>query len=467
MPARPGTVAVLAAVADALRDLAPGPDGETSGAPVVVAFSGGLDSTVLLDAAVRLIGPARCIAVHVHHGLQPAADDWPAHCAAEAARQGARFLGMRLTGTPARGESVECWGREARYARLAEAARQAGAFAILTAHHADDQAETLLMRIGRGTGPDGLVGIRRETAFGGIRVIRPLLDVPRDRIEQHARERGLSWVEDPTNTDQARLRNAYRHRILPALDAVAPAFRTNLLRFAEALDDARAATDALADIDLAAARPDATRAPLPPGVPGGALRVDALAGLEPFRRRAALRRWIASLGLPAPTAARLGELDRQLLAGGTGRGSVLHSGCRLVRDRGWLFSGPLEKRLPAPVELSWTGEGVIALASYRGELRFESTTDEDGVSAQWLRGQVLVVRPGAPAARIRPAPGGRSRTLKNLYQEAGVPASARPWLPVVLAGDALLYAAGIGMDHGPGWPREGPRVRLRWVPAAV
>jgi len=220
-------VAVLAAVADALRDLTPqpGPGGEASGAPVVVAFSGGLDSTVLLDAAVHLLGPGRCIAVHVHHGLQPAADDWPVHCAAEAARQGARFRGVRLTGTPARGESVERWARDARYAALAEAARQAGALAILTAHHADDQCETLLMRIGRGTGPDGLVGIRRETAFGGIRVIRPLLDVPRDRIEQHARERGLSWVEDPTNTDTAYTRNRIRHALMPALEAAFPAFR--------------------------------------------------------------------------------------------------------------------------------------------------------------------------------------------------------------------------------------------------
>ena len=462
-PAVSGEIAraVLSAVA-ASRDATAHEDG-----PVLVAFSGGLDSTVLLHASVSALGAARCLAVHVHHGLQPAADDWPAHCAEQAARLGVSFEVLRLHRMSDASGGSEAWAREARYAALAEASRRLGARAVLTGHHADDQAETLLMRIARGTGLDGLRGIRAQTAFGGVRILRPLLQLPRAVLANYAQAHHLQWVEDPTNADTAHLRNALRRGVLPALDAAAPGFRQNLLRVSAFIDEARDAVDALAGIDLAVALESSDDVPL--GVPAGALRAETLSGLSDARRRAALRLWIARLGLPMPDEARLREVDRQLLSPGAGRGMVQHAGRRLLRDRGWLFDAPVlpASVLPAPFTLCWQGEDALDLPAYGGTLRFEPTSAEHGVSAAWLRASPLSVVPPRSSARIRLAANGRQRTLKNLHQEAGVPAIARRSLPLVYVDDALLFAAGIGMDQDPRWPREGPRVSLRWSAASV
>ena len=508
-PAAPDADPVLAALARALP--------EAPSRPLLIGFSGGLDSTVLLDAAVRLHGPRAFVAAHVHHGLQAAADGWPRHCAREASALGVRFELLRLDGVCRSGENLEDWAREARYRALVELAETLGAPALLTAHHADDQVETLLMRIARGTGPDGLAGIRARREHDGLQVLRPLLAVPRKRIEAYALRHGLCHVEDPTNADTARLRNAFRHRVLPVLDEVAPAFRTHLLRLADDLEDARAAVSALAAIDLAQARiREGTGWPAMPvaaavgvnergaerGAGDGAeprtgggteagldgtgvfealagtdmLDADALARLTPARRRAALRHWIAGLGLRAPDRARLLEVERQLVMSAGAHGVVVHQGWCLQRHRRTIFAAPVSgAAVPAPIEVQWRGEAALRLPGFAGVLAFATVAPADagtdagtdgtaGVEAGWLRGQRLVIRPGASSVRLRPAPGARNRTMKNLYQEAGVPPAMRRALPLVFIGDDLLYAAGIGMDCSAHWPRAGSRVILRWSP---
>jgi len=456
--------------------------------PVLVAFSGGLDSTVLLDAAVCALGADAVVALHVHHGLQPAADHWPAHCAGVVQALGVRFECARLGRAPVRGANLEAWAREARYAALVETAQRLGAAALMTAHHADDQAETLLMRIARGTGVDGMAGVRRALARDGMPLLRPLRDLPRAELARRAHARALCWVEDPTNRDTARLRNAIRHRALPALDAVAPRFREHLLRLADDLDAARAAVDALAAIDLEAARPaDAPQA----------LDAGVLASLSPARRRAALRRWLGELGLPAPGEAALAEVERQLVLAGGAYGCVRHAGWTLRRYRTRVLAqapaGPAAPAAsgddPGATLLRWRGEPELALPGFGGRLRFDDAggggegadrdpdadpavvaiahADGPGVSADWLRDQTLRVTVPASSARLRPHPRARARTLKNLYQERGVPAWQRPTLPLVWAGARLLFAAGLGMDCAPGWPAEGRRVRLEWVPDPV
>lgn len=435
-----------------------------------MAFSGGLDSTVLLHAAAAALGASRVVAVHVHHGLQPAADAWPGHCAAAAAALGVAFESHRIAQAPARGAGLESWARERRYELLCAAGLRLGAAALLTAHHADDQVETLLMRVARGTGPDGLAGIRAAQERGGIALLRPLLGLRRVALLAHARRHGLHWIEDPSNLDPSHLRNAFRHRVLPALDAVAPAFRTNLLRMAARLDEASAAVRALAEIDLARA------------VRAGALDTDVLAALPSARRAAALRRWIDALGLRAPTEARLREIERQLLLSKGPYGCVAHDGVFLRRHRRTLLATAPPPPTAAAVRVArdgagrkappgrgsalvWRGEASLDLPGFDGRLHFDDAPG--GVSADWLLGRELTVRPPFAGARLRPHPRARLRTLKNLYQELAVPAWERPGLPLVQAGDRVLFAAGVGMDRGPGWPSEGRRVALRWCPRPV
>ncbi|MCL4747407.1 MAG: tRNA lysidine(34) synthetase TilS, partial [Burkholderiaceae bacterium] len=331
-------------------------------ARLVVAFSGGLDSTVLLHAAARVLGADRIVAAHVHHGLQAAADAWPAHCAREARALGVAYRCLRLAPAPASGANLEAWAREQRYRALARLARRVGAVAILTAHHADDQVETMLMRLARGTGIDGLSGIAARATLGGATVIRPLLDLPRACLAEHARIYGLRWIEDPSNRDLGRTRNAIRHRVLPALEAAVPGLSAALLAALPRIRAARDAQDASAQQDLARARS------------GAGLDRRALAGLSLERRHAALRAWLRSQGLRMPGVARLREIDRQLIGAEGACGRVLHDGVALLRYRNDLVAckaSSLDAPPPTRVELQWRGEPAIDLPGDAGRLLVE------------------------------------------------------------------------------------------------
>lgn len=424
----------------------------------LVAFSGGLDSTVLLDACVRVAGPANLVAAHVHHGLQEAANAWPAHCEAQARALGVAFECLRLQGRPARGESVEAWGREHRYRALAELARRVRADAVLTAHHADDQVETVLMRVARGTGVDGLVGIEPVTTLAGHMVIRPLLALRRAQLSTWAREHALRWIEDPSNHDTARARNAVRHRLLPAIDAIAPGFREELLAAMPAVRATRDAQAALALDDLRRAGA------------GAGLDRRELRALTVPRRHAALRIWLRELGLRMPGEVKLLEIERQLIDGSGAHARVLHEGVALMRYRDAIeaLAAVTLARPPVPaLRLRWSGQTRIDLPDGHGRLLFEPALAGEGgvLDARWLTGQLLAVGPGgASAARLRPSRGAHRRTLKNLYQERAVPPWLRPWLPLVFVRGRLLHASGLGSDCDDDWPASGECVSVRWQP---
>lgn len=442
---------------------------------------------MLLQAAVEVLGPERCIAGHVHHGLQAAADEWPEHCARQAERLGVRFECIRLDGSPSTGDSVEQWARDRRYRALAALARRSGASCLMTAHHRDDQVETLLMRIARGTGIDGLAGIRGERLMDAVVVARPFLGLDRSTLEECARVWACRWIEDPSNLDTALLRNAIRHRLLPMLDEVVPAFRSNLVRLSGHLEAARRAVSDLAALDLeqarvaAVRRRAATRTVDSSGIEAlaqDALDAETLSVLPSHRRHGALRAWIASQGLSPPAERRLLEIDRQLLRPGSTSAAVRHDDVVLRLELGGVFvdldGTPWGDVGAGVVRLRWQGEASIDLPKFGGRLCFESVPGAverpgiagPGVSSDWLRTVALDIGRAPNRSRLRPTPGGRTRTLKNLYQEARVPPSSRWRLPSVLVGDRVLYASGVGMDRSPDWPCEGVLVRLRWVACA-
>jgi len=445
--------AVDAAVAEALRRL---PDRST----LVVAFSGGRDSMVLLDALVRLRGAAQLVAWHVHHGLQPQADRWLAWCEREAARLRVRFGHARLGPAPAAGENLEAWARDARYAALWRAVADCGAAALLTAHHADDQVETVFMRLARGSGPEALGGMAPAEHRAGGWLLRPLLGVGRDLIDACAHERGLAWIDDPMNADEAFLRTTLRVRVLPALAAAVPGLRENVLRSAALLRETGDALRAAAEADLAAA-----------GLAADLRAIDrcTLAALPPFRRNEAVREWFRLLCLPMPTQARLAQWVTQMLLGGSASASVEAPPWRFRRYRDRISverCGARDWRRdpPPPVALRWRGEAAIELPGWGGRLTVRPSTEPGAVDAAWLASQPLEVRSPPAGARLRPRRGGPSRTLKNLYQERGVPPWLRAAMPAVFAGERLVYAAGVGMDASGEPDRDGPRVRLHWRP---
>lgn len=276
--------------------------------PAAVAFSGGADSTALLVAAARA-WPGQLCAIHVHHGLQPAADAFARQCGELCARWGVPRHQVAVDARHAPGESPEDAARKARYTALAQAASTLGMRAVWLAHHADDQAETLLLALSRGAGLPGLAAMPARFERHGMRFERPLLGVAGSAIRDWLRSEGIGFVEDPTNDDRTFTRNRIRHEILPALDQAFPHFRETFARSARHAAQAQQVLSSVAAEDLA-------RAGNPPAIA-------ALRALDRPRQANLLRHWLFASHKVQASTAQLDELLDQVGACAT-RGHGIH-----------------------------------------------------------------------------------------------------------------------------------------------
>lgn len=297
--------------------------------PMAVGLSGGADSTALLLACARK-WPGQVQAIHVHHGLQAAADGFEEHCAALCQSLNVPLWVKRLDARHTPGQSPEDAARQARYNAFEAVAiaskAQAAIKSIAIAQHADDQVETLLLALSRGAGIAGLAAMPARWERAGVVWHRPLLQVAGADIRSWLRLQGQPWVEDPTNTDQRYTRNRIRAQLLPALEAAFPAFRETFARSASNAAQAAELLDELAQQDL-------LRVGAPP-------HITVLQGLSRARQANVLRHWLRVAYATTPSAAQLGELLNQLAACTTrghrihikvGRGFVVRSGPQL----GW------------------------------------------------------------------------------------------------------------------------------------
>ena len=297
--------------------------------PMAVGLSGGADSTALLLACARK-WPGQVQAIHVHHGLQAAADGFEEHCAALCQSLNVPLWVKRLDARHTPGQSPEDAARQARYKAFEAVAiaskAQEAIKSIAIAQHADDQVETLLLALSRGAGIAGLAAMPARWERAGVVWHRPLLQVAGADIRSWLRLQGQPWVEDPTNTDQRYTRNRIRAQLLPALEAAFPAFRDTFARSASNAAQAAELLDELAQQDL-------LRVGAPP-------HITVLQGLSRARQANVLRHWLRVAYATTPSAAQLGELLNQLAACTTrghrihikvGRGFVVRSGPQL----GW------------------------------------------------------------------------------------------------------------------------------------
>ncbi|MGV2287469.1 tRNA lysidine(34) synthetase TilS [Trinickia sp. YCB016] len=419
-------------------------------ARIALAYSGGLDSTVLLDAAVRVAGAARCVALHVHHGLSPNADQWLAHCEATARAYGVGFEAQYVEVMRRSGESVEAMARNARYRALDAMCARHGAAALWLAQHADDQAETVLLQLLRGAGVAGLAAMAPQRVEGASAVprVRPLLYLLRGQLETYAQTHDLRWIDDESNADTRYARNALRHEVIPALAVHFPGFRDALARAARHAASAQRLLDDLAELDMQTVSCDERRA----------LSRAALLVLDDERALNVIRFWMRTLGLPAASSGRLTDALRQLRdARDDHRLRVDHAGqcLRLYRDQIYWEAGDsadpaheaaIEVRTPS--ELNWRGDEVWRLPLWRGSLVFVRAADDDpeAVPEALLAHAPLSARSRVGGERMRVAPHGPTRTLKNLFQELGVPAWKRD-VPLVYCGDQLLFVPLIGVNR--------------------
>lgn len=391
----------------------------------VVAYSGGLDSTVLLHGLCQLPSRPAIHAVHVHHGLQSQADDWQRHCRAFAESLGVAFASTRVTVDT--GDGLEAAARDARYRAFASALDDGDL--LLQAHHLDDQAETVLLRLFRGTGPDGLQGIPRQRSLvlegrGAATVLRPLLELPRTVLEDYARDHQLEWVEDPSNADPAMDRNYLRHRVLPVVAERWPGYRKALGRFAGLAAPRREHAD-----DISGFSHDSARR---------VLEVSRLRALDEARRNRALRQWMSHYQL-RPSAAQLAELQRVMLWSAADGEPVLAIGdwqVRRYQDRLYLTSlTDFDARQSHP----WNGLSELDLPG-AGTLSVNADPEAAPLA--------LEVRFRQGGERCQPAGRGQSQRLKKLLQDAQVPPWRRDRLPLLYLDGELAAVADLWRCHG-------------------
>ncbi len=479
-----------------------------------VALSGGVDSTALLAALAHDRSRALELrALHVDHGLRPSSKQWAEHCRALARRLRVPLKVLTAKVERSRGESLEAAAREARYRSLAGALKPGEI--LLTAHHGDDQLETVLLQLFRGSGLRGIAAMPALAPFAKGWLARPLLSRSRAELEAWVRARGLTWVEDDTNVDERLDRNYLRRRVLPLIRERWPGSPVAVARSARHAAEAQALLDSLAGADVERASY------------GESLSVKTLRALPPERRRNALRFWITRAGWLAPDTRRLEEIAGPLLdarsdanpfvewgvaessapagcesdARARVRGGAHREGLGAAHERtrsaarvqrhGDLLSlhcvstplnlataAPSASKTPArrksqaseavsPAEIvwSWRHSPTCDLLAGLGKLELESA-DRGPIDLDALPAE-LTIRWRSGGERLSPRRGGPRRALKNLLQEARVPAPERARLPLLFSvtpsGAKLVAVADLLLDETvQATPATRRRARLHW-----
>jgi tRNA(Ile)-lysidine synthase len=435
----------------------------TAESPFAVAYSGGLDSSVLLHLAGRHAKAKGFAfhAFHVHHGFSPNADAWLSHCETEAAGQGALFASTKVNidaaslGT----DGLEQAARLARYQALRKLCRTHGIRLLLVAHHQDDQAETLMLQLMRGAGPQGLSGMaffQEDHALLGKNIClgRPLLNISRAALEDYASRHSLPYVVDESNQDASYRRNALRNLVFPLLEEHFPGFARCVARSASHIRSAQCVVHELATSDFEKCRSRESEM---------ALNLDELATLSPQRRDNVLRYWLHASGIRMPSTVLLEQVQRQLFDSESDRHPLfVLEQFALSRDGQYVMLHPnLGSPQKEDVLLQWHGEHEIVVPQWHGTLVFEPV-ECNGISRHELLENALALKPRKGQERLKTVQNRPSRTLKNLFQEAAIPVWQREWLPLIYLRANIIAVAGLGMDAR--HCSSNGNIRLVWRP---
>jgi tRNA(Ile)-lysidine synthase len=417
-----------------------------AGARVCVAFSGGRDSTVLLHAAAQVATACRyeVRAVHVNHGLQASARAWEQHASSVAARLAVPCTTLRVVVRTDLGHGLEAAARAARYAGLRE---QLGPGDwLLTAHHADDQLETVLLHLLRSSGVAGLAGIPPDVAFGPGRLCRPLLEVQAEAVQAYATEflepAGIPWLSDPMNSDPAFDRGYLRQAVVPVLRRRFPAVARAAGRSAELAAEATVLLEELAcaDAQLVAA--------------GDRLDLAALRMLSPARQRNLVRHLARERSWAVPPERRLREGLAQLLSAAEGRHPLMRWGgheIRRFRQHLYLLDAGVPTGAAAGAPLPWPSGETLVFAGLRGQLGLRKCRGRGLAPGIVAAGLQVTFRGGGE--RVRADGDRHHRTLKYLFQSRGIVPWMRGHVPLVFARGELVAVADLWMAD---WAVAGP-----------
>ena len=414
-----------------------------------MALSGGRDSVVLFDAtlAAATREQFRVVALHVDHGLSPNASRWAQFCRTLCAERGVACDVANVAVERGARISVEAAARSARYAALARLARDHGAAAVLLAHHADDQAETLLLQLLRGAGPRGLAAMP-AARFDGLWWLRPWLDVPRSALDDYAGWRRLRHIDDESNADARYRRNALRRAVVPALRDIAPGYPATLVRAAELQADAAALLDDLAALDARDAYDGAT------------LDCTVFTRLDARRGANVLRWFLREQHLPAAARARLANALSQLLRStAASRTEIRHAGAVLGVHRGRLV---VQCKPVEPYSCVWSGADDVSMP--HGALRLSRRLGV-GIAARHAANATVTIRSGSRGERLRLPGRTMRRNVADLLREAGVARWERHAIPRIYCGDALAAVVTVGADAAFAAAPGEPGLAWQWTAA--
>ncbi len=413
---------------------------------ILVAFSGGVDSVVLLHLLHQFSARFswQLSALHVHHGISPHADEWADFCAQQCASYQIPFHLEHVDIQPLREHGIEAAARQLRYAAYA---RHQQDFLVL-AHHADDQAETLLLQLLRGTGVRGAAAmpmlVRRDTQW-----LRPLLNVTRAEILAYAEAHHLPWIEDESNADDSYPRNFLRHNILPVLAEKFPSYRHTLTRSAQHFADAAELLDELAQLDAASAIHDEK------------LQLAALKNLSMSRAKNLLRYFLHTRGAPVPQTVQLADMLNQLIyARDDAKVCVEISGWQMRRYQGEVYVLPALPDFDATQCVAWKNEASLPWPALNIRVDFVPCTGR-GISLAKLRAAPVTLRFRLGGETLRPHKNAATRTLKNLMQEQHISPWLRDRVPLLFCGEKLVCAPGaVAAEYQAGEGEAGVEVRV-------
>lgn len=393
------------------------------GGPLCVGYSGGADSHALLHALAQLpAARARGLsAIHVDHGLHPDSGDWAQHCRSVAAELQLPLRIVRVAVPRGDGQGLEAAARSARMAAFGQHLPAGGVLTL--AHHADDQSETVLLKLLRGAGPEGLRGMRQWRRFGSGHLWRPLLALPRARLLGYAQAQSLQWIDDPSNADTRHARNFLRQAVMPLLRSRWPRLDTAIGHSARWQGAAADQLDRDAQQALAQCQ----------GLDPATLYWRRWQALGTALQPLVLRRWLRGLNLSTPEHVHIDQLQRQLQQSQDDRNPCVGwAGCELRRYRDLLYALAPQPPVAAGWQQDWDGRAAAALPAGCGRL-------ELGPLPPVPLALNLRLRRGGE--RLRPQGDAHTRELRDLLQQAGIPPWLRGRLPLVYAGDELVAVA--------------------------
>jgi tRNA(Ile)-lysidine synthase len=407
---------------------------------ILVGLSGGVDSVVLLHLMHKLSARFswQLSALHVHHGISPNADAWSDFCAELCANLHISLHIERVDIAPLREHGIEAAARKLRHAAFAE---QSCDF-VAVAHHADDQAETLLLQLLRGAGVRGASAMPQfvERA-GSVPLVRPLLHCSRDEILAYAAAHQLHWIDDESNADDSYPRNFLRHRVLPLLGESFPAYRDTLARSAQHFAEASVLLDELA-------RQDGVKA-----IHAGTLNVAALQALSLPRAKNLLRFFLHRAGAPMPQVVQLDDMLHQLCSARKDASvCVNYSDWQVRRYQGRVYALSALGEFDRNIVLPWHGEDEMEWPALNASLHFDrkrhpkgKASLPSGISLEKLQRAPVTLRLRHGGESLRPHSDGATRSLKNLLQEHHVPPWQRERIPLLYCGDELVCVPGVAV----------------------